>query len=175
MTAHFVTAERYVGRSGQTRADWPEGESNPHPRCIEMAEAMREVGPGCSFRDLMHRGFCTAEIVEHVDEAEAIARSRWTRQTTMRPDMVADIIAKACAPVPNAPPIARDMEETQAVLVVWSAYCQARAAMVVDPWIGQRERAMKKLSAYLDRMPIFQRVRDEILKAVADKLPQVTQ
>ena len=81
--------------------------------------------------------------------------------------------AKARVPLPNDPPLTRDMQETQALLVVWSNYCSARQALVVDPWSGQRERAIARLSAYLDRMPIFQKIRDEILAAVSSHLPKV--
>lgn len=173
MTMHVLASERMLGRSGEVRACWPEGESELHPRAAEMAEAMREVGPGCTFRDLLRRGFTSAEIVEHVDDAEKHAKGLWERQATMRPDMVADIIAKARVPLPNDPPLTRDMKETQPLLVAWGSYCQARQALVVDPWTGQRDRALKKLSAYLDRMPIFPRIRDEILQAVSAHLPKV--
>lgn len=173
MNMHFLTSERSRGRSGEIRADWPEGEAEIHPRAAEMADAMRETGPGCTFRDLVQRGFNAAEITEFHDEAAKLARDGWNKQLTIRPDMVADIIAKARVPLPNAPPLTRDMKETQALLVLWGSYCAARQALVIDPWTGQRERAMGRLSAYLDRMPIFPRIREDILAAVSAHIPKV--
>lgn len=175
MTMHFVTTERAYGRSGQTRADWPEGEAELHPRAAEMAEVIRDVGPGCDFRDLMQHGFTAAEVAEFGADAVCAAKERWTKQATMRPDMVADIIAKARAPMPNAPPLTRDMKETQALLVLWGNYCMACAAFKLDPWSAQRKRAIDKLSTYLDRMPIFPRIRVDILNAVAGHMPQVSE
>lgn len=164
-------------RSPDIRPVWPEGRDEPdHPRCIELVDAVLDIkarGAGVSFRDLIQAGFTSAEITEHHSRAEAIIAEREVKHVFLRPDLLADIIAKAKAPVPNAPPMPRDTAETQAMIVAWGGYCAARSALLLDPWSGQRERCLKVLTAYLGRLPIFQANRDAVIKAVAAALPQV--
>ncbi|MER8811423.1 hypothetical protein [Mesorhizobium sp. M0965] len=165
-------------RSQQTRPIFPEDADDGHPRCREMAEAMRELfaaGGGVRSKDLIGAGFTWAEIAEFGDAAAKLANTASVRQVNARPDLMADIIEKARAPLPNRPPLPRDTKETQALLVAWGRYCSARAALVLDPWSGQRERCLKVLSAYLDRLPIFPASRVTVLLAVEQALPQVAQ
>ncbi|MER9662317.1 hypothetical protein [Mesorhizobium sp. M0159] len=165
-------------RSTQTRPIFPEDADDAHPRCREMAEAMRDlfsVGGGVRSKDLIGAGFTWAEIVEFKDAAAKLATDASVRHLTSRPDLMADIIEKARAPLPNRPPLPRDTKETQALLVAWGRYCTAHAALVLDPWSGQRERCLKVLSAYLDRLPIFPASRQTVIKAVEQALPQVSQ
>lgn len=164
--------------SPQTRPVFPEDANDTHPRCLEMADAMRElfaVGGGVRSKDLIGAGFSWAEIVEFREAAAALASLSSVRQINARPDLMADIIEKARVPLPNRPPLPRDTKETQALLVAWGTYCTARAALVLDPWTGQRERCLKVLSAYLDRLPLFPSNRDTVMRAIEQALPQVAQ
>ncbi|MER8403599.1 hypothetical protein NKH16_02405 [Mesorhizobium sp. M1307] len=165
-------------RSTQTRPVFPEQADDAHPRCREMAEAMRElfsVGGGVRSKDLVGAGFSWAEIVEFKDAAAKLAADASVRQITSRPDLLADIIEKARSPIPNRPPLPRDTKETQALLVAWGGYCTARAALWLDPWSGQRERCLSLLSLYLNRLPIFPANRETVMRAVEQTLPQVAQ
>ncbi|MER8556103.1 hypothetical protein NKH37_28785 [Mesorhizobium sp. M1217] len=165
-------------RSRQTRPVLPEDADDTHPRCREMAETMRDlfaVGGGVRSKDLIGAGFTWAEIVEFRDAAAKLANASSVRQVNARPDLMADIIEKARAPMPNRPPLPRDTKETQALLVAWGRYCTARAALVLDPWSGQRERCLKLLSIYLNRLPIFPANRETVMRAVEQTLPQVAQ
>lgn len=154
----------------------PEDMFDTHPRCFEMAEAMRDlfaVGGGVRFADLIRAGFTSAEIVEFKEQAGKIATERSTRWMSIRPDLMADIIEKARIAVPNRLPLPRDTTETQALVVTWGKYCAARAALIMDPWPSQRERCLTILSAYLDKLPIFPTARKAVLAAVDETLPQV--
>ncbi|RUV98280.1 hypothetical protein [Mesorhizobium sp.] len=165
-------------RSPQTRPVFPEQADDAHPRCREMAEAMRElfsVGGGVRSKDLIGAGFTWAEIAEFSDAAAKLAYDASVRHLTSRPDLLADIIEKARAPLPNRPPLPRDTKETQARLVDWGRYCAARAALVLDPWPGQRERCLNLLSLYLNRLPIFPANRETVMRTVEQTLPQVAQ
>ncbi|RWK61825.1 MAG: hypothetical protein EOR85_12840 [Mesorhizobium sp.] len=165
-------------RSPQTRPVLPDEGGDLHPRCREMAEAMRELlaaGGGVRFADLIRADFTSAEIVEFREQAAKLATELSTRQISARPDLMADIIEKARTPLPNRPPLPRDTKETQALLVAWGGYCTARAALVLDPWPGQRERCLALLSLYLNRLPIFPANRETVMRAVEQTLPQVAQ
>jgi len=161
----------------QVRPVLPEGGAGEvHQRCSEMAEAMRELfaaGGGVRFADLIRAGFTSAEIVEFKEEAGKLATELSTRQISVRPDLLADIIQKAREAVPNRLPLPRDTRETQSLVVAWGRYCAARGALVMDPWPSQRERCLTILSAYLDKLPIFPTVRKAVLAAVDETLPKV--
>ncbi|MBZ9822311.1 hypothetical protein [Mesorhizobium sp. CA4] len=162
----------------QARPVLPEGGTDTHPRCLEMAEAMRElfaVGGGVRFADLIRAGFTSAEIVEFKEDAGKLATELSTRHVSIRPDLMADIIEKARQAMPNRLPLPRDTTETQALVIAWGKYCAARAALIVDPWSSQRERCLTVLSAYLDKLPIFPTARKAVLAAVDETLPRVTQ
>ncbi|WP_376704722.1 hypothetical protein RQ479_08225 [Mesorhizobium sp. ISC25] len=164
--------------SPQTRPILPDDGGDMHPRCREMADTMRElfsVGGGVRFNDLIRAGFTNAEIVEFKEQATRLATEASTRQIWSRPDLLADIIEKARAPLPNRPPLPRDTKETQALLVAWGTYCAARASLVLDPWPGQRERCLALLALYLNRLPIFPANRMTVMRAVEQMLPQVAQ
>lgn len=164
--------------SPQTRPVLPDDGGDIHPRCREMAEAMRDLlatGGGVRFADLIRADFTSAEIVEFKEQAAKLATELSTRQISARPDLMADIIEKARAPLPNRPPLPRETKETQALLVAWGAYCTARASLVLDPWSGQRERCLGLLALYLNRLPIFPANRMTVMRAVEQTLPQVTQ
>jgi hypothetical protein len=161
-------------RSQQARPVWPEGEVDAaHPRCAEMAEAMREGY--VTFKDLLGQGFKPDEITEFFAQAGNVARDRIVRQVAPRCDMIADVIDKAKMAMPNRPPLPRGITETQAVLTAWNGYCQARVALTFDPWSSQRERCLRLLRAYLDRSELFAQMKDEIVNAVADSFPPVMQ
>lgn len=169
----YNPAEPYHRPSRQMRPIHPEAGENLHPRCIEMAEAMREGAD--TFRGLVGRGFSAQEITAFHEAAQALARENSVRHLNMRPDAIEDIIDKARHAVPNRPPLPRGIEETQATLVAWSRYCAARSALTLDPWATQRERCLSILRAYLDRAEIFEPIKQRIIEAVAETLPQVAQ
>ncbi|MCA0027373.1 MULTISPECIES: hypothetical protein [unclassified Mesorhizobium] len=169
--------------SAQTRPILPEGGmpedgGEVHPRCREMAEAMRDLlasGGGVRFADLIRADFTSAEIVEFKEAAAKLATELSTRQVSIRPDLLADVIDKARQAMPNRLPLPRDTSQTQALTIAWGRYCAARGALLVDPWPGQRERCIAVLSAYLDRLPIFPTIRRAVVAAVEETLPRVTQ
>ncbi len=160
--------------SSQIRTVFPELDENPHPRAIEMAEAMREFtalgNGGPTFRDLIREGFTSAEIAEHHRQAEQLAHERGTRQITPEPDRLAELVAKAVSPVPNRLPLPAGTAETQALFQGWGHYCTARAAYLLDPWPGQRERCLDRLRDYLNRLPLHPRSRKDIALKVAAAL-----
>lgn len=167
--------EPVEGRTTQPRVMHPEAGSpeRPHPRCLELAEKLREIlalGHGVSFRDVKNAGFSDAEIIAFGDEARKIADTLGTRHLAPSPDRMADMIAKAKAPVPNAPPLPEGARENQALFQFWGFYCAARAALLIDPWPGQRERCLDRLRDYLDRLPLLPRDRKQIVMAVAAAL-----
>ena len=164
--------------SPQIRAGDPAGDEDPHPRAVEMADTMLDVaalGHGVVFRDLIGAGFTSAEIIEHHRAAERLATAAGTRNLTIAPDRLAEMIAKACAPVPNAMPLPAGTAETQALFLSWGRYCAARAAYRLDQWSGQRERCLTVLSDFLDRLPILPRDRKAILRRVSEVFQRVVQ
>lgn len=164
--------------SVQARPVMPEDGGDTHPRCLEMAETMRDlfaVGGGVRRVDLIGAGFTQAEIAEFEAAAASMATASSTRQVTRRPDLIPDIIDKARQAMPNRPPLPRRTSETQAIVIAWGRYCAARGAFIVDPWPAQRERCLAILSAYLDLLPLFPLHKAEVLKAVDETLPQVRQ
>ena len=169
-----MLGDDYFRSSRQTRPVLPEGDPGGVPaRCTEMAEAMREGHT--TFKALRAEGFTVAEITEYHAFAAALATERSTRQISLRPDELADIIDKARVAMPNRPPLPRGMGETQATFTAWNRYCQARAALTLDPWPTQRERCLAILRSYLDRSALFAPVKAEIVNAVAASYPMVVQ
>ncbi|WP_027057397.1 hypothetical protein [Mesorhizobium loti] len=165
-------------RMPEARPALSDDAEDSHPRCLEMAETMRDLfaaAGGVRSRDLIGAGFTWAEIVEFRDAAAKRANASSVREIHSRPDMVPDLIAKACTPLPHRPPLPRDTSETQALLVDWGRYCTARAALILDPWAGQRERCLKVLASYLDRLPIFPAIRQTVLRKVETSLPEAGQ
>lgn len=159
--------------SAQVRTTFPEAFGEPHPRAVEMADAMLDIaaiGQGVGFKDLIRAGFTSAEIIEHNRDAERIAMARQVKRLDQPPDRLADMIAKAKAPAPNALPLPAGCGESQVLFIAWGRYCAARAAFLLDPWAGQRERALEVLRDYLDRLPLFPRERKAIIRAVHDVL-----
>ena len=171
MTAHFTDFR--MGRSAQTRPVDPDAVGDVHPRCAEMAEAMREGQT--TFKLLLGAGFTSAEIAEFFAEAGRIANERSVRHVSPRPDALEDVIRKAREAVPNRPPLPRGTEETQAVLIAWAQYCQARNALVLYAWPPLAEHCLALLSAYLDRSGMFAPSKRAVVAAVADTLPKVPQ
>ncbi|MER9875611.1 hypothetical protein [Mesorhizobium sp. M0195] len=164
--------------SPQTRPVLPEAGGDIHPRCREMAEAMRDLhaaGGGVRFADLIQADFTSAEIVEFKDHAARLARELSMRQVSARPDLMADIIDKARQAMSNRLPLPRDTRETQALIVSWGRYCAARDALVRDPWSGQRERCLALLTRYLNQLPIWQANRETVIRAVDQTLAKVAQ
>ncbi|AZO59010.1 MULTISPECIES: hypothetical protein [unclassified Mesorhizobium] len=162
----------------KARREFPEAPGEAHPRCLEMAEAMRDlfaVGGGVRLEDLVGAGFTSAEIIEFQDSAARLALLASTKQITIRPDLLADMIEKARHAAPNRPPLPGGAQPTQGLIVAWGQYCAARAALLLDPWSGQRERCISVLSGYLDRLPIFPAIRSSVLTAVEAAMPQVHQ
>lgn len=168
----------YHRSSSQTRPILPEDVAGEvHPRCREMAEALRELNGasgGVRFADLIRAGFTSAEIVEFKEGAAKLATELSTKHVSVRPDLLADIIEKSRNAFPNRQPLPRDTRETQALVVAWGRYCAARQALIIDPWPSQRERCLTILESYLHRLPIFEASRKAIVKAVEETLPKVT-
>jgi hypothetical protein len=171
MTAHFTGFS--MGRSAQARVVDPDAPGAEHPRCLEMAEAMREGAD--TFKLLVRGGFTAAEIAEYAVEAGRIAAERAVRHVRPRPDAMEDVVCKAREAVPSRPPLPRGIEETQAVLVAWARYCQARNALMLYAWAPLREHCLTLLDAYLDRSDMFAPSRRAVVQAVADSPPKVTQ
>ena len=162
----------------QARPGFPGAFLESHPRCLEMAEAMRDlfaVGGGVKIEDLTRAGFTSAEILEFRDDAAKLAALASTKQLTVRPDLLEDMIEKARNAAPNRPPLPAEAQPTQTLVQAWGAYCAARGALVLDPWSGQRERCMSVLSNYLESLPIYPAIRANVLQAVAVAMPKVTQ
>lgn len=159
--------------SAQTRPVHPEDGADIHPRCREMAEAMREGHD--TYKALKAAQFSDAEIRAHHEQAQALAQEASIRHIHMRPDALEDIIEKARVAMPNRPPLPRGTGETQSIMVDWSRYCMARAALTLDPWATQRERCLSILRAYLDRTAIFEPSKRAVIEAVAASLPKVAQ
>lgn len=171
MTVHDRYAATAARSSHQIRPQWPEPvmPTDPdvmHPRAVAMAEAMREGAT--TFRGLIAAGFTAAEITEFHREAEALATARADRQVSPGADLLAEMTAKACAAIHNRRPMPKGTTETQALFVAWGRYCAARAAMVVDPWDGQRERCLSLLSAYFRLTPAGETIAGYVVAAVAD-------
>lgn len=171
-----MRAEPYT-RSPQIRVDHPAvgSGSEPHPRALEMAEAMREIaaiGGGVTYRDLVGAGFTAAEIIEHHPAAERLAKDASTRQVSPSPDLMAEMVDKARQAWPNRMPLPAGARENQALFQHWGRYCAARAAYKLDCWSGQRERCLDTLTDFLDRLPLLPRDRKQIVRAVAATLAQ---
>lgn len=159
--------------SRQARPAFPEEAGAHHPRCVEMAEAMREGA--ATFKLMLGAGFTSAEIAEFFEEARRIATERSVRHVSARPDALEDVILKAREAIPNRPALPRGIEETQDTLLRWGRYCMARNALLLDPWPSQRERCLSLLRAYLDRSVMFAPSKDVVVAKAAESLPQVAQ
>lgn len=149
---HETFSAAGYGRSPQIRADLPEGADAPHPRMLEMADRLRDLaalGTGVGFKDLIGAGFTAAEITEHYAEAERRAVEASTRQVGETPDLVSELVRKAIDALPDRRPWPKGTKDSQATFVGLANYCKARAALVLDPWDGQRERCMSQLASYL--------------------------
>lgn len=66
-------------------------------------------------------------------------------------------------------------QETQATLVRWSLYCQARAALTLYPWASLREQCLGLLRQYLDRSEMFSPPKNLVIAKVGQTLPKVMQ
>lgn len=147
MNAHH----HFARPSSQIRAQWPEtvlpaDPDTMHPRAVEMAQAMREGHS--SFRQLIGEGFTCSEITEHFKEAQALAQALSVKQVLPGADLPSEMIEKAKAAIQNQPPKHKGTTESQASYLAWSRYCEARNALVIDNWPGQRQRCMDLLEAY---------------------------
>ena len=171
MTAHFTDFS--VSRSQQVRIVDPETGEMPDPRCIEMAEAMREGATEPKL--LFGAGFTAAEIVEYGEMARRIATERSVYRLRPAPDTLEEVIIKAREAVPNRPPLPRGIDETQGALVAWAQYCQARNALMLYPWPPLREHCLKLLADYLARSEMFMPSRRTVVEAVAKELTKVAQ
>lgn len=163
--------------SSMPRGAHPFPDEEPHGRAVEMADAMLDIlargGGGASTADLMQLGFTAPEIIEHHPAAKKLADERVLRQVSPVPDQVADIVAKAAAPMASRPPLPRDTGETQALSVRWQNYCAAHTALILDPWPGQRERCISLLTLVLDRTALFAHNRAAVLHQVGVALAKV--
>ncbi len=159
--------------TAQTRPIHPEAGADAHPRCREMADAMRE-GP-TSFKDLVAAGFSSSEINLHYERAHALALELSVRQVAPHTDSMEDVVQKAREAIPSRPPLPRGIEETQDTLVRWGLYCQARAALTLYPWSSLREQCLALLRRYLDRSVMFTSSKNTAIALVADSLPKVMQ
>lgn len=142
-----------------------------HPRCVEMAEFMREH-PGCQFRDLRRADFTCQEITAFAEEAMSLAAKLYHKQIAPRGDLLADMKLKAREAVQNFQPLPRGTADSQALYVAWGAYCAARAAFALDPAgnDAQRERCIARLEAYFRLTAAGPAVAREIVGEVEDLL-----
>lgn len=163
--------------SPQTRAMHPAPDDGElHDRARKLGETMRDIfalGQGVGFKDLIGAGYTSAEILEHHTAAQAYANELSTRRIAPSPDRLADMVAKARVPMPNKLPLPEGTSETQALFVAWGQYCAARAALLSDPWPGQRERCAEQLMLYLQRLPLPERDRKTIRRAVGETLNNI--
>lgn len=159
--------------TAQTRPVHPEEGADVHPRCREMAEAMREGRD--TFKALTAAGFLPAEISLHYQRAHDLALGLSVRQVAAPADSLEDVIRKACEAIAGRPPLPRGLEETQATLVRWSLYCQARAALTLYPWASLREQCLGLLRQYLDRSEMFSPPKNLVIAKVGQTLPKVMQ
>lgn len=143
--------------SPQIRAGHPFDVEPPHPRAVEMADALRELRgangsalPG----DLRRAGFSTGEIVEYQDAAVKLADGAWTRYVSAAPDLLADMRLKARDAVPDHPPSPKGTRAGQVFHLTWRAYCRARLAHGVDPCDEQREYCLRRLRAFFATTPL---------------------
>jgi hypothetical protein len=147
-----------LNRSSQTCAVFVEGEDAPHPDAVRMAEVMREKKASegaCLFMDLIRAGFSAPQISEHHPQAQRLAsEAEVTQVAGARVDRCADVLHKARSPMPNRPPMMAGVDAA-ALHSAWGDYCSARAALRLDPWSGQRERALQRLEACLKLLPIL--------------------
>ena len=140
---------RSYERSAPARVEHPFPDDAPHPRCLELAEAMREGSN--TWRLAMAAGFTAAEIAEFWQQAGATAAGRPPRQTGgPRGDLLADMKLKAREAVQNFRPLPAGTADSQALYVAWGAYCAARNAFSIDPAgnDAQRARCIDRLEAY---------------------------
>ncbi|WP_234186445.1 hypothetical protein [Shinella sp. NM-101] len=170
MTAISTNSRASARFSDQARTDWPDAvlTIDPdlmHPRAIAMADQLREGV--VTFRGLIGAGFTAAEITEFLPEAKALATSLSIRQSAPGVDLLAELVAKACAAISHRRPTVRGGEESEASYIAWSRYCQARNAYVIDPWAGQRERCLDLLRIFFRTTPIGEVAINHILHAVA--------
>jgi len=158
--------------SGQVRSDHPVGEQKLHHRAVELADMLRElagVEGGATEAELRSRGFTMAEIVEHLPVATLMVSESWVRRVDPPGDRVPDIITKALAAAShNMPKTAGlDAEAEELAQEPWRAYCLARAAWKLDPWVSQGERCLNLLTAFLNRLPLLPRETNRVLYAIA--------
>lgn len=170
MNATLQPARAHGRATTQTRPDWPDlpltiDPDTAHPRAVEMAQAMR--AGATTFRDLTGEGFTAAEIVEHKDEAKALATQLSQRQLSPGADRLSEMIAKAGAAIPNRMPMPKGATETQAMVIAWNRYCIARHAFKLDGWAGQRERCIDLLRAYFGRTPAGEAVTGHVVNEAA--------
>jgi hypothetical protein len=161
-------AGRFTGRPQWPDAPVTVDREAMHPRAVELAEAMRE-GLG-TFRDLVGAGFTAAEITEFHAEARALATSLAARQVSPGADLLAEMVTKARAAIAAHRPMPKGATETQALFVAWGRYCAARAAYLLDPWDGQRERCLDLLRAYFRATPAGEAVTGHVVRAVAETM-----
>jgi len=154
--------------SQQVRADYPEAIGEPHPRAVEMSEAMREgaVTP----RDLVGRGFTFAEQAEYHEEARRIAMDASVRQVAPQADRLSDIILKAREAVSSHMPVPRKCKSAQALTIAWGGYCTARAAYHLDPWDRQRERCIERLRAFFAQTDTLPGLVNYVVSAVDETM-----
>lgn len=166
-------SEPFHRSSRQTRPIHPEAGADVHPRCLEMAEAMREGAN--TWKGLVAAQFTPAEINLHYQRAHDLALEMSVRQISVRADTLEDVIRKAREAIPNRPPLPRGIEETQDTLIRWGLYCQARTALTIDPWPSQRERCLDLLRTYLNRSEMFPPSKNTAIAKVAEGFPKVIQ
>lgn len=159
--------------SPQTRPVHPEDGTDVHPRCREMAEAMREGRD--TFKGLTAAGFAAAEINLHYQRAHDLALCLSVRQVAPPADSFEDVVRKAREAIASRPPLPRGLEETQDTLVRWNLYCQARAALGLYPWSSLREQCLALLRRYLDGSEMFTSSKNAAIARVAENLPKVMQ
>lgn len=145
----------------------------PHPRCIEMADTMRQIVAnygGVSPDDLFTAGFSDAEIGAFATEAGKIALKNSERQISNHHHDLSFLIETARKAAPNALPLPDGAKTTLAMQDAWKVYCNARKAFSHYPWHLLREMVVTELMAYLLIAPFTASMRTCIIRAVENTL-----
>lgn len=134
-------------------------------RAVQLGDTMREI----LFRDgnvteaaLLAEGYTASEIVEHAEEARRLANLSLVVNGTGC-DTIPDVITKAIEARAFSMPITAGAAISPELWAAWRAYCRAVAAHKLDAWVSQSERCLAQLNAFLDRLPLSPRERNQVV------------
>lgn len=159
------------GRSSvQLRTSHPDEPEAIHPRARELADSIREFtgsAGGASEADLRGAGFTMAEITEHLPLAETLICESFVRHAPPPGDRVPEIIDKALVSASHRIPATAAHVTTDRNVAEWRAFCTARAAFRLDPWVSQGERCITLLARFLAGLPLLEREANRVIFAIA--------